>query len=63
MAKFSNGYTSNNVFILLSLAVCIMMATSSPGRRNERSVCQSPDRGDLDLRRTDIVSYTSPLDS
>ena len=62
MAKLSNGYTSTNVFILLSLAVCVLLGSSAPSSRNESSVCQSPDRGDLDLGRTDIVSYTSPLD-
>ena len=61
MAKLSNGYTSTNVFILLSLAVCVLLGSSAPSSRNESSFCQSPDREDLDLGRTDIVSYTSPL--
>ena len=30
MAKLSTGCTSTNVFVLLSLAVCVMLATSAP---------------------------------
>ena len=30
MAKLSTGYTSTCVFVLLSLAVCIMLTTSAP---------------------------------
>ena len=30
MAKLSTSFTSTNVFVLLSLAVCVMLATSTP---------------------------------
>ena len=30
MAKLSNGCTSTNVFVLLSLAVCVLLGSSAP---------------------------------
>ena len=37
MAKLSTSCTSTNVFVLLSLAVCVMLATSAPTVRDRRS--------------------------
>ena len=38
MAKLSTSCTSTNVFVLLSLAVCVMLATSAPTVRDRRSI-------------------------
>ena len=37
MAKLSTSCTSTNVFVLLSLAVCVMLATSAPTVRVRRA--------------------------
>ena len=47
MAKLSNGYTSTNVFVLLSLAVCVLFTTSAPTANTGR---------DLHRRLRDSVS-------
>ena len=61
MAKLSTGCTSTNVLVLLSLAVCVVLATSAP---TASSSCQSPDRHEIhEPHLTTIVSYTSPAHS
>ena len=37
MAKLSTSFTSTNVFVLLSLAVCVLLATSAPTVRVRRA--------------------------
>ena len=50
----SIGFTSSQVFVMLSVATCIMLATAAPVG-TDRSVC---DRGgEIYGRLTDIVSY------
>ena len=51
MAKLSNGFTSATAFLLLTVAVCSMLVTSTSG-------CSREDRRDLDRN---IKSHTSFL--
>ena len=58
MATFSNGYTSSQVFVMLSVAMYIMLTAAAPlvHIRNDRS---ARERGKEILNGiTNIVSYT-----
>ena len=50
MAKLSNGFTSTTAFLLLTVAVCSMLVTSSSG-------CSRKDQRDLYNNTTILVSY------
>ena len=54
MATFSIGFTSSQVFVMLSVVMYIMLAAAAPlvHIRTDRSACENG--GEI----TDIVSYT-----
>ena len=58
MATFSIGFTSSQVFVMLSVVMYIMLAAAAPlvHIRTDRSACKN--RGKILEGITDIVSYT-----
>ena len=58
MATFFIGYTSSQVFVMLSVATYIMLAAAAPlvHIRTDRSACENG--GEILEGITDIVSYT-----
>ena len=58
MATFSIGFTSSQVFVMLSVATYIMLAAAAPlvHIRTDRSACENG--GEILEGITDIVSYT-----
>ena len=60
MATFSIGYTSSQVFVMLSVAMYIMLAAAAPLEhiRTDRSACNRTIGREIRNNLTDIVSYT-----
>ena len=58
MATFFIGYTSSQVFVMLSVAMYIMLTSAAPlvHIRTDRSACENG--GEILEGITDIVSYT-----
>ena len=58
MATFFIGYTSSQVFVILSVAMYIMLAAAAPlvHIRTDRCACENG--GEILEGITDIVSYT-----
>ena len=59
MATFSIGFTSSKVFVILSVAICIMLATGAPlvhVRSADCGTCESG--GWIYDELTNIVSHT-----
>ena len=58
MATFSNVFTSSQVFVMLSVATCIMLAAAAPlvHIRTDRCACENG--GEIHGGIIDIVSYT-----